>query len=110
MLSIVVTSQEEKIKEVANDYIGHLVPDIPVFLKIKTQSKSAPLKLKFDYMGAFVKSLKVYLSHDRKEPGENSNLMRLLNPTSVVLQSGKTFEKEWLYITLYSEVEASIKI
>ena len=83
LLSSCVASQDEKIKEVSNDVNLHLIEKIPINLKIRTQDKPAPLKISFSYFGAVQKSLKVYLSHDIKEPCQGYCMSSALNPTTI---------------------------
>ena len=110
MLSSVVASQDERIKEIANETNLVLVEQIPLNFKVRVLDKPSPLKIGVSYFGAVHKSLKIYISHENKEPSLVSNMMSFLNPTTIVVPAIKIFEKEWLYMTIVSETDLKIKM
>ena len=80
-------------------------------MKIKLKQQMSPLTISLKYL-----SLKpsqkahVYLSYDAKEPSAQSNQMRFVNPSKIQIEGtikdkrlGKTFAKEWLYISVVSD-------
>ena len=96
-----------------------MVKGINLNLKLKVFNRCAPLKVFFSQIGMekALKNLHVFVSYDAKEPSKQKNDGYYRDPTVILLKGqaedqrkGSIFTKNYLYITVFSEVDTKVRV
>jgi hypothetical protein len=94
-----------------------LVKGIRFNFKVDLLGKLGPLKIQFAYPGNPIKTVRVFISHDNKDPSSHQHMASYLNPNTIQINaemdpkiSKQVFTKPFLYLALQTETDLTIKI